>query len=136
MTDAAKTKKRVLVVDDERSVVTYLTTLLEDNGYETVSASDGIEALEKVRAEKPDLVALDITMPKQSGLRFYRDLKADPELSATPVIVVTAVTGYGGKPEEFENFLSGRAHVPAPEAFVPKPIDREAFLKSVRDVLA
>ena len=89
----AGAKKKILIIDDERSVVTYLETLLEDNGYETVSAEDGRIGFEKAKSEKPDLVCLDITMPQESGIRFYRNLKDDPELGSTPVVVVTAVTG-------------------------------------------
>ncbi len=128
-------KKKILVVDDERSVVTYLETLLEDNGFATVSAFNGNEGLAKAKSEKPDLVSLDITMPEKSGIRFYREFKEDPELSATPVVIVTAVTGYGGKPEEFEKFLNTRKQIPPPEAFIAKPIDREAYLKTIRDIL-
>jgi CheY-like chemotaxis protein len=125
----------ILILDDEPHVVTYLATLLEDNGYATLSASNGIEGMKKVKAASPDLITLDITMPEQSGIRFYRDLREDPELSSIPVIVVTAVTGYGGDPEPFERFLSQRKQVPAPEGFLSKPIDRKEFLGLVEKLL-
>jgi CheY-like chemotaxis protein len=131
----ASAKKKILIIDDERSVVTYLETLLQDNGYETVSAEDGRIGFEKAKSEKPDLVCLDITMPQESGIRFYRNLKEDPELAATPVVVVTAVTGEGGDPEPFRKFLSTRKQVPAPEAFFSKPIDRQEFLDTVVKIL-
>ncbi|MFC1601019.1 response regulator [Candidatus Sumerlaeota bacterium] len=135
MADKAMTGKRILVVDDEPSVVTYLETLLQDNGFETLAAGDGQEAMAVTRAERPDLVTLDITMPKKSGIRYYRELKEDAELASTPVVVVTAVTGYGGKPEEFEKFLSTRKQIPPPDAFVAKPIDRDKFIQTIRDAL-
>jgi CheY-like chemotaxis protein len=128
-------KKKVLIIDDERSVVTYLETLLQDNGYATVSAENGRIGFEKAQSEKPDLVCLDITMPEESGIRFYRNLKDDPELAAIPVVVVTAVTGVGGDPEPFKKFISTRKQVPAPEAFFSKPIDRQEFLDTVAKVL-
>ena len=56
-------RKKVLVLDDEPNVVAYLETLLQDNGYDTVSAGDGREGMEKARSEKPDLITLDILMP-------------------------------------------------------------------------
>jgi CheY-like chemotaxis protein len=127
-------KKKVPIIDDERSVVTYLETLLQDNGYATVSAENGRIGFEKAQSEKPDLVCLDITMPEESGIRFYRNLKDDPELAA-PVVVVTAVTGVGGDPEPFKKFISTRKQVPAPEAFFSKPIDRQEFLDTVAKVL-
>ncbi len=129
-------RKKILVLDDEPSVVTYLEALLQDNGYETVSASDGLEGMEKVRSEKPDLITLDISMPKESGVRFYRDLKGDPELAGTPVVIVTGVTGYGGRPEDFQKFISSRKHLPAPEGFVSKPIDQDELLKVVSGLLS
>ena len=128
-------KRKVLVIDDEPHVVTYLETLLQDHGYATLSAGNGQEAMEKTRQEKPDLICLDITMPEQSGIRYYRDLKEDPELKAIPVLVVTAVTGYGGDPEPFRHFLSTRRHVPPPEGFFSKPIDRDEFLAAVKKLL-
>ena len=128
-------QKTVLVVDDEPDVVTYLETLLRDNGYATIAAGDGKEGMVKVRREHPDLVCLDITMPVESGIRFYRDLKEDPQLRSTPVIVVTAVTGYGADPAPFRNFLGTRSQVPPPEGFFSKPIDRETFLAAVKGVL-
>jgi CheY-like chemotaxis protein len=131
----ASAKKKILIIDDERSVVTYLETLLQDNGYETVSAEDGRIGFEKAKSEKPDLVCLDITMPQESGIRFYRNLKDDPELASTPVVVVTAVTGEGGGPEPLRKFLSTRKQVPAPEAFFSKPIDRQEFLDTLVKIL-
>ena len=129
-------KRKILVIDDEPHVVTYLTTLLQDNGYETVSASNGREGLETAKRVKPDLVCLDITMPEETGIRFYRNLKDDPDLSKTPVVVVTAVTYYGKDPEPFKRFLSTRKQVPPPEGFIPKPIDREKLLSTISGIFA
>jgi CheY-like chemotaxis protein len=131
----AGTNKKILIIDDERSVVTYLETLLQDNGYETVSAEDGRIGLEKAKREKPDLVCLDITMPEESGIRFYRNLKNDPQLGSTPVVIVTAVTGEDGDPEHIRKFLSTRKRLPAPEAFFSKPINRQEFLKTLVKIL-
>ena len=129
-------QKRILVIDDEPSVVTYLETLLRDHGYDTSSADNGRTGWQQAKAVKPDLVCLDITMPEESGIRFYRNLKDDAELKATPVIIVTAVTGFGGSPESFKHFLSTRKHLPPPEGFLAKPIDQQEFLAMVARVLA
>jgi CheY-like chemotaxis protein len=129
-------KKTVLVVDDEPHVVAYLTMLLEDQGYATLSAADGREGLEQATAHVPDLICLDITMPEESGVRMYRNLKEDPRLASIPVLVVTAVTGLGGDPEPLRSFLSTRKSIPPPEGFFSKPIDRGEFLKKVGEVLA
>ena len=92
--------------------------------------------MEKVRSEKPDLITLDISMPEESGVRFFRELKADPDLAAIPVVIVTGVTGYGGKPEDFQKFISSRKQIPSPEGFVPKPIDRDELLTGVANALS
>jgi response regulator RpfG family c-di-GMP phosphodiesterase len=133
---SAKEKKpTVLILDDEPDVAAYLEMLLQDNGYDTVTAGDGKVGFVIAQKEKPDLVLLDINMPEESGVRFYRNLKDDPDLSATPVLLVTAVTGLGGDPEPFRRFMSRWKHIPAPEGFFSKPIDREAFLAKVKELV-
>jgi CheY-like chemotaxis protein len=135
MSAPQESTKTILVVDDEPHVVTYLETLLQDNGYQTLAAKDGDEALEMTRSHKPDLICLDITMPKKSGVGYYRALKEDPDLAAIPVVVVTAVTGWAGDPESFHQFISTRKQIPPPEGFVPKPIEQKSFLQTLEQVL-
>jgi CheY-like chemotaxis protein len=83
--------KRVLVVDDDRVIQQLLEVNLELEGYEVVAtASDGREALDKIAELKPDLVILDIMMPKMDGLEVCRHLKADPSLAKIPVVLLSA----------------------------------------------
>jgi len=126
---AMTTKKKILVIDDDPNLVVYLTTLLGDHGYSTVSAKDGKEGLEKIQSEKPDLVLLDITMPEKSGVRFYRDLKENPATKAVPVVMVTGVM------EEFKKFIHSRRQVPPPEGYLSKPVDKDELLKTIAAVL-
>lgn len=135
MTSQPNAKKKILVIDDEENIVKYMEALLQDNGYDTVAAYNGNQGLEKARSEKPDLICLDITMPEKSGIRFYRELKEDAAIAEIPVVVVTAVTGYGGDPEPFRQFLSNRPQFPPPAEFISKPIDREVFLEVIARVL-
>jgi CheY-like chemotaxis protein len=128
--------KKVLIVDDEPDIVSYLEMILQDNGFETDTAGNGNEALEKVRKNRPDLVTLDISMPEASGTRFYKELRTNPESRSIPVFIVTAVTGLGGDETAYEKFISHRRLVPPPEGFFHKPIDRDAFLAAVRELLA
>lgn len=123
-------KKKILVVEDEEDVLTYLTTLFQDNGYDTVSAVDSVEALERTRTEKPDLISLDIAMPDQSGLRTYRQYKKDDELKDIPVVIVTALG------DSMRSFLKRLGGFPEPEGFMAKPIDKERLLKMVADLLS
>ncbi len=121
--------KTVLVVDDEPDARDFLGTVLEDNGYATVMARDGVEAISILEAGAPDLVTLDITMPEKSGVAVYRRLKEDDQLKSIPVIIVTGVSG------EFEKFISTRRQVPPPEGYISKPVDHEQFLKMVAELI-
>ena len=83
-------KGRILVVDDEIYIVHILDFSLGMEGYEVLTALDGEQALEKARAEKPDLIVLDIMMPKLDGYETCKRLKADPEVKDVPVILLSA----------------------------------------------
>jgi len=123
--------KKVLVVDDEKDVCVYLSRLFEENGFRAACAGDGEEALRAVEKEKPDLITLDLSMPKTSGVRFYQTLKSRPDLAGIPVVMVTGVTGQGGS-RDTERFYSTRKQVPPPDGFVAKPIDPEEMLQLAR----
>jgi CheY-like chemotaxis protein len=125
--------KKILIVDDEDDILDYLTTLFKDNGYETITARDGAEAFDVLKKERPDLVTLDIIMPRESGVKFYRQVKEDADLKSIPIIIVTALTGYAYDPQGFLKFIKARKHVPQPEGFVSKPVDRDALLKLVKE---
>jgi CheY-like chemotaxis protein len=118
--------KTILVVDDEPDVVTYLSTVLKDAGYETLEAANGDEAMEQIRKGHPDLITLDITMPEMTGVKTYRQLKEDEALRRVPVIIVTGVT------HDFKQFISSRAQVPAPEGYLEKPVKPEDLLAEVK----
>jgi CheY-like chemotaxis protein len=128
--------KKILVIDDEMDTVVYLEALLQDNGYDTISANDGQEGMEKVKSEKPDLVILDMSMPQKSGIGFYRELKSNPDLASTKVIFVTGVTGFGGDKEGIKKFIDGRRGIPSPEGYFSKPIEQDEFLKTIGKLLA
>ena len=127
--------KKVLVIDDEPSIVTYLTTVLEDEGYETCSATDAEEALAVAREQRPDLITLDIMMPKRSGIALYQDLKLDAEFHGIPVVFVSAFSRANDfRPASFRKMVPDE-RVPIPEAYVEKPIDVAAFLEMVASLI-
>jgi CheY-like chemotaxis protein len=127
--------KNILIIDDQPDERIYLATLLEDNGYIITLAEDGIEGLEKAEADPPDLITLDITMPEKSGVKFYREMRKHPTLCTIPIVIVTGVTGLGGNPDEFHNFLSTRKNVPPPDGFISKPVDQEKLLRVIKKLL-
>jgi CheY-like chemotaxis protein len=118
--------KRVLIIDDEEDLRTYLQTLLTKAGYETEVAVNGEEGVKAALASRPDLITLDILMPKQSGLKAYQALRESPETKDVPVIVLTGLT-------QQEDFFGGA--VPRPEALIDKPIERESFVKVVSSII-
>ena len=120
--NACSVKQRVLIVDDEPHIVAYLETLLQDNGYETMSASNGRTGLAIAARDKPDLIILDLMMPLQTGTELYKNLLCDGELGRIPVIVVSAVP---------DRHLAVRT----PFAVFDKPIDPDVLLSAVRGAL-
>jgi CheY-like chemotaxis protein len=122
-------KRKILVVEDEADQREWIATLLADHGYKTITAENGQEGFEKASSERPDLITLDISMPEESGLRMYRDLNSDSELSSIPVIIITGVS------TDLKNFLEKRKQVKAPAGFVEKPVDKNILLKTMKDIL-
>lgn len=122
--------KKIIVIDDDPDIVTFLTTLLQDNGYAVIAARDGQEGMDKTRAERPDLILLDITMPEKSGVRYYREVCGDPDLKGIPVVIVTGVT------EDFKRFIHTRKQVPPPNGYITKPVDTQQLLDTVARLLS
>lgn len=85
--------KKILIVDDEPDFITMVRMRLEANGYEVIDAPDGEAGFKKAKQEKPDLILLDIMMPKKDGYTVLRELKAEDATKSIPVIVLTAKTG-------------------------------------------
>lgn len=123
-------RKTILIVDDEPDVLKWLSVLFENNGYRAITAEDGFEGFEKAEAEHPDLITLDISMPRESGIKMYRNLHESKELSQIPVIMVTGVSS------EFERFISTRKQVNPPPAYFEKPIKEQELLEKVRELVA
>jgi len=82
--------KKILVVDDERHIVRLVEVNLTRAGYEILTAYDGVEALEKVKADKPDMIVLDVMMPRMDGFEVLKRLQADASTQDIPVIMLTA----------------------------------------------
>jgi len=124
--------KKVLIVDDEQSIVIYLTTVLDDGGYATCSAMDGQEGLRLARAERPDLICLDVMMPKHSGVSLYKEIKRDPALKSVPVMFISAYNRIRDlrDPVTFRKMIPDTA-IPQPELCMEKPIAVPEFLEAV-----
>ncbi|MDY6854292.1 MAG: response regulator [Thermodesulfobacteriota bacterium] len=123
MINTEDVKKKILVLDDEKHIVTYIATLLRKKGYEAIPALNAEEAIEAARQEKPDLVVLDLMMPKKTGTDFARKLSRDKELKHTPIIVVSALAG--------RDLAVRKA-----KAVFDKPIDPDRFIAAVEEALS
>lgn len=125
--------KKVLIVDDEPGQIDFASTVLEENGFAPISATDGVEGMLKVKTEKPDLVLLDIIMPEKGGISMYRDLKSHEETKDIPVIIVTGVT----RGERFEEqMIRQDPALPAPDGYIQKPMKPDGLLKLVNELLS
>ncbi|MCX6543346.1 MAG: response regulator [Acidobacteria bacterium] len=122
-------KKTILIIDDDADTVTYFSSLLEDNGYATITAGNGAQAIDLVKKHRPDLITLDITMPETSGVRCYRDLRETEAWHTIPVIIITGVS------DDFRTFISSRRHVPPPDGYLSKPVDTGELLALVAKLL-
>ncbi len=127
----ASNSKRVLIVDDETSIVAYLTAILEDEGYETAATTNAQEARDLAREQRPDLISLDIMMPKRSGIALYQEFKLDQRLRDVPIIFVSAfsrTSDFG--PSSFRRLVPDE-RIPFPDAYLEKPIRVPEFLDTV-----
>ncbi len=121
--------KKILVVDDEEDIVLFLSFLLEDEGYEVITASDGLEGFNSAKQDIPDLITLDLSMPKHAGVKMYHDLKNDPDTVDIPIVIVTGIPGV------LRTVLDDHPDIPKPNAYFEKPIDREEFLEKIGEML-
>ena len=126
--------KKILIIDDEHSMVTYLSTLLQDHGYETSSSLEAEAGLQKAIEESPDLITLDILMPDKTGIRLYRDLKKNEQVGHIPVIVVTGFTAEQHPMIDLKKFIYERK-LPGPEGFIEKPVDPDVLLSAISSAL-
>ncbi len=124
--------KKVLVVDDDQSAVAFVRGALEAQKYEVSGAGDGLAGLAQARQEPPDLIILDVYMPRQPGFYTLRDLKADPKTKNIPVIMLTGVSNRLGitfSTQDLYDFMGIE-----PDAYLEKPVD-PMFLRRVTDRL-
>ena len=130
----AELARKVLIADDEADVRAFLQVALEDDGYTILEASNGEAAVEMAKAESPDVIILDVQMPKKSGFEAFDDLRQDEATRAIPIIMLTGVkkrTGIGFSAKEMGQYYDSE-----PEAFIDKPVDPDTLRDTVARLLA
>lgn len=127
--------KKVLVVDDDPDVRSFVVTVLEENQYMPLVAQDGVEGLEMIKKQNPDLVILDVLMPRGSGIRLYRNLKTDATLSQIPIIMFTGITlrSFLKSQKVLDEFNGGE--VPEPDIYLEKPVEPEELAAAINKKL-
>jgi two-component system alkaline phosphatase synthesis response regulator PhoP len=145
--------KRVLLVDDDRNAVKFLSALLSDNGYDPVCAYDGSEGLAQVEQSTPDLIVLDVMMPKKTGFVLFTQLKEDERYREIPILMLSGVSGvlqeledhkeeaferpYDSLREALKKKIREMREVGAvrPEMFVDKPVEPDSFIAKVKQLI-
>jgi twitching motility two-component system response regulator PilH len=117
---------RVLVVEDSPPQREMITALLKDSGLSVTSASDGVEALEQIQGSRPDIVVLDIVMPRMNGYELCRRLKSDPSTQEVPVVMCST------KGEEFDRYWGMRQGA---DAYIAKPFQPQELVGTVKQLL-
>ena len=145
--------KKVMIIDDDENTVKFLSVVLNENGYDTVSALDGREGLEKLQEEKVDLIILDVMMPKKTGFVLFKQMKKKDELKDIPVLMLTGVAAsladmdseaedtfarpYDALRESLRKAIQEMREDGdmKPEMFVDKPIDPDSFIEKVQGLI-
>jgi two-component system phosphate regulon response regulator PhoB len=123
--------KKVLVVDDDPDVRLFNVTVVEENGFTAIEASNGEEGLKLLKEEQPDLVILDVLMPRQSGIRLFRDLKTDKSLKHIPVILLSGIAKKTFLRSQKALTEFGGESVPEPEIYLEKPVEPEELSAAI-----
>lgn len=131
---AKASEKKILVVDDEPDVRNFLTACIQDAGFQVDSAVDGQDALEKIEKQLPDLMTLDMVMPRKSGIELIRTLRKNDDWAGLPVIVITAHARNEFASEDIKSFNAFTSGL-KPRRTIEKPVTPEVLVKTICEIL-
>jgi DNA-binding response OmpR family regulator len=121
------TKKYVLIVDDDPDLVETVAMMLESKGYEVGKAYDGVEGEDSIKGRRPDLLVLDVMMPRKDGYQLCAELKADSKTQDIPIILLTAV----GEAVPTTSYTHAQGMSTEAEEYIPKPVDTKTLVDAV-----
>lgn len=127
--------KTILSVDDEVETREFVSAVLDENGYTSILAKNGEEALDIIKQTRPDLVIMDILMPRQSGIRLYRELRLSETYRDIPVIIYSGIPRRTLLRAQAALSESEGESVPDPEAYIEKPVSPKKLADTVRNIL-
>ena len=125
---------RLLMIDDDADMVSSVRTVMEGAGWEVHEAANGAEGLERARELRPELIILDILMPRKDGLTTYEELRGDPGLRSIPIIMLTSVSeqlGFGFSASDMAEHYGHQ-----PEAYLQKPFEPRHLVETARRVVS
>ena len=125
-------RKKILVVDDDPDLVEATSIILKTMKYDVSAAYGGVEGLEKARNEKPDLIVLDVMMPDKDGYAVCKELKADPELSRIPILLLTAVVSHIST----TRYTRQMGMETEADDFIDKPVEPQVLVERIEALLA
>ena len=127
--------KKVLVVDDDPDVRLFNITVVEENGYEPLEATNGEEGMTLVQQEQPDLIILDVLMPRESGIKLYRRLKTDDTYKHIPVVILSGIAEKSFLRSQKALAEFGGETVPEPKAYLEKPVEVQELADTIKKIL-
>ncbi len=133
---AHASEKKILVVDDELDVREFIAACLEDAGFQVETAEDGLDALNKIQVLIPDLITLDMVMPRKSGISFMRMLRRNREWQEIPVIVITARARDEVVSEDFKELIVAFEAKQRPRHIIEKPIIPTRLVETISEILS
>jgi twitching motility two-component system response regulator PilH len=127
--------KKVLTVDDDPDVRLFTTTVLEEHGYIAIEAGNGEEGLQMIKSENPDLVILDVLMPRQSGIRLYRELKTNKALADVKIVILSGIAKKTFLRSQQALTEFGENPVPEPDFYIEKPVEADALAETIKKAI-
>lgn len=128
-------EKKVLTVDDEYQVREFVSTVVEEEGYVPLQAENGEEAMEIIREKRPDLIILDVLMPKKSGIKLYRELKTTESLKDIPVLIYSGIARRTFLRSQSALSEFGGESIPQPDGYIEKPAKPASLVKILKKFL-
>ena len=140
-------RKKIAIIDDDPDIVTFFKSVLEDEGFEFIEANDGEEGIPLIRTEKPDLVLLDLMMPKKGGYLVFDEMNENPELQGIPIIIISGASKATGIDHKqlstvyiHEKIEERKENAPAEQTvatieYLEKPVEPEVLINTVKKVL-
>ena len=127
--------KKVLIVDDDPDVRMFNISVVEESGYTPLVATNGEEGMQLVKDEHPDLLVLDVLMPRESGIRLYRNLRTTKKYKQIPVIILSGIAERSFLRSQKALAEFGGEKVPPPNAYLEKPVEPEELAAAIKKII-